>query len=140
MTSNRKIINATPVEADGIKFKSKMELLVYKTLVDKGYHPAYEARQFTLMVGGRPQFLVLKDGKKDASKIRDITYTPDFSFIHGNCVVFVEVKGWQNDTYAIKKKLFLNHLMEHYGAGEVAFFEVHSKKGLLACLEHLNSL
>lgn len=138
MTPNRKIINATPVEADGIKFKSKMELLVYKTLVDKGYHPTYEPLTFDIIPGFKPTIQFYVDGKPQTSKVRAITYTPDFMFNHNNFLVFVEVKGWENDTYSLKKKLFRKYL-ESWDK-PVIFFEVHTKKGLLACLKHLNSL
>ena len=87
-----------------------MELLVYKTLVDKGYHPAYEPFTFDIIPGFKPTIQFYVDGKIQTSKVRAITYTPDFMFNHNNFLVFVEVKGWENDTYSLKKKLFRKYL------------------------------
>lgn len=141
MTSNRKIINATPVEADGIKFKSKMELLIYKTLKDRGFHPAYEPTTYEIFEGFKPTVKCLSDGKEETTKIRSITYTPDFYFKYKDYDVFIEVKGWQNDVYSIKKKLFRKYLETKIERlGRAIFLEVHTKKGLLACLEYLDSL
>ena len=39
---NKKIKNATPEEYNNIKFKSKLEVMAYKTLVQAGFEPKYE--------------------------------------------------------------------------------------------------
>ena len=44
------------------------------------------------------------------TKIRDITYPPDFVDPHGRWVI--EVKGYANDVFPIKWKMFKNHLMQ----------------------------
>ena len=48
MTVNKKIKNATSTKYDGIQFKSKLEVSVYKTLKDKGLDPLYECNKFIL--------------------------------------------------------------------------------------------
>ena len=48
MTINKKIKNATSVEYDGIQFKSKLEVTIYKTLKEKGLNPLYECNKFIL--------------------------------------------------------------------------------------------
>ena len=44
------------------------------------------------------------------TKIRDITYTPDFVDPHGRWII--EVKGYANDVLPMKWKMFKNHLMQ----------------------------
>lgn len=43
-------------------------------------------------------------------KVRNITYTPDFVDPNGQWII--EVKGYANDTFPLKWKLFKNHLQE----------------------------
>lgn len=139
MQGNRKIINATPTEVDGIEFKSRLEASIYKTLLDRGLRPQYEPDTFTLCTGVKPiGFLV--DGKPYTRKLTDITYKPDFKVSlpeHPDLTIYIEVKGFNNDVYPYKRKMFLSLLREMPG---VYFFEVHTKKGLIACLEKLNQL
>ena len=51
---NKKIKNATASEYNNIKFKSKLELTVYKTLVQAGFNPEYENKHYTLWEGFKP--------------------------------------------------------------------------------------
>ena len=51
MTINKKIKNATSTEYDGIKFKSKLEVTIYKALKEKGLNPLYEKTKFILQEG-----------------------------------------------------------------------------------------
>jgi len=46
----------------------------------------------------------------NTDKVRDITYTPDFVDINGKWII--EVKGFANDVFPIKWKLFKHHLQE----------------------------
>ena len=43
-------------------------------------------------------------------KVRDITYTPDFVDPNGKWII--EVKGFANDVFPLKWKMFKKHLME----------------------------
>lgn len=89
---NKKIKNAKPIEYDGIRFKSKLECFTYTEFKVNGIAIDYEPTKFELI----PSFLWLN------KKVRPMTYTPDFvgkDFI-------IECKGYGNDSWPIKKKLF----------------------------------
>lgn len=134
---NKKIKNATSVEYDGIKFKSKLELTIYKALKEKGLNPLYECNKFILQEGFRPSKPYYLKGvcPKTASgyaKIIQITYTPDFTVEYGDKILFIEAKGKQNDSYPIKRKLFLKYLESMSNS---YFMEVYSKKDLLESLK-----
>ena len=47
---------------------------------------------------------------ENASKVRDITYTPDFVDLNQKWII--EVKGYANDVFPIKWKLFKNYLQQ----------------------------
>lgn len=134
---NKKVKNATSVEYDGIKFKSKLELTIYKALKEKGLNPLYECNKFILQEGFRPLKPYYLKGvcPKTASgyaKIIQITYTPDFTVEYGDKILFIEAKGKQNDSYPIKRKLFLKYLESMSNS---YFMEVYSKKDLLESLK-----
>jgi hypothetical protein len=134
---NKKVKNATSVEYDGIKFKSKLELTIYKALREKGLNPLYECNKFILQEGFRPSKPYYLKGvcPKTASgyaKIIQITYTPDFTVEYGDKILFIEAKGKQNDSYPIKRKLFLKYLESMSNS---YFMEVYSKKDLLESLK-----
>lgn len=134
---NKKVKNATSVEYDGIKFKSKLELTIYKALREKGLNPLYEYNKFILQEGFRPSKPYYLKGvcPKTASgyaKIIQITYTPDFTVEYGDKILFIEAKGKQNDSYPIKRKLFLKYLES---ISNSYFMEVYSKKDLLESLK-----
>lgn len=95
---NRKVKNATPTTYNGINFRSKLEARFAKMLDDEGLEYKYEEETWELF----PKF------KYRGKTYRPITYTPDF--IIGDHVV--EIKGWQNDVYRVKKKLILMHIMD----------------------------
>lgn len=133
---NKKIINATPTSVNGIEFKSRMEATVYKYLIDSGYQPQYEPDTFVIFNGFYPKpYLV--DGVIQKRKFLDVTYTPDFKVLIGDKVVYVEVKGFNNDIYPYKKKMFLSLLNN---TENTFFIEVHSKKGLVSSIEKLSQL
>lgn len=65
---NKKVKNATPVQIDGILFKSKLEGYVYSRLKEEKLKAEYEPIKFELI----PSF------QFQDKKIRPMTYTPDF--------------------------------------------------------------
>lgn len=143
MTENRKIKNATPKTVDGIEMKSKAEVMTYETLKAYGFNPKYEEKTFVLEEGFRPtvRFYDLdktRHLKLNMDKVRDITYTPDFVFMCNDIEVIVEVKGFQNDVYPVKKKLFRKHLetLDY----PVIYVEIHSKRQLKEFIAELNSI
>lgn len=89
---NKKVKNATPYEYEGIKFRSKLEQFTYKLFKEAKIALDYEAVSFELV----PSFVF--NGKK----VRPMTYTPDF--VHKDFII--ECKGFGNDNWPIKEKLF----------------------------------
>lgn len=141
---NKKIRNATPTEYSGLKFKSKNEVMVYKTLVQFGFEPFYEATKYVIWKGFKPQIPTYKPDNSgnltlQNTKIIDITYTPDFVFMapDNKTVVIIEVKGgFVNDTYPIKEKMFrgyLEDLLKNYNQPTM-FFQVRNKTQVLQAI------
>lgn len=135
---NKKVRNATIIEYDGIKFKSKMEAKVYKELIDSGFDVAYENIKFVLVEGFKPSTAFYipdkqKNLKLDTIKVKDITYTPDFTVTIDDKLVVIEVKGKPNDTYPLKRKLFRKYMEEC--SYPIVFFEIHTIKQLKIAIE-----
>ena len=143
---NKKIKNAQAHTYKGIKFRSALEVTVYKELQSLGITPMYEKKKFILSpkVSCKVPFYVrMKKGFiKNTRAALDITYTPDFTFKYGKLNVIMEVKGFENDTYPMKRNLF-RKLLETYKE-PVIFFEVRSKeevvKSILILKEYEKSL
>lgn len=123
---NKKVRNATPIEIDGIKFKSKLEGYVYKKLKEYNIFAEYEPIKFILI----PSFYFL--GKK----IRPITYTPDFV---GNNFI-IEAKGRPNETFPLKWKLFLYKLYYENLTNKYQLFIVHNHKEVDECINKILNL
>lgn len=142
--ANKKILGATSLISDNITFKSKLEVTIYKELLRAGFHPKYEEQKFVIWEGIKPTKLFYnrdiktKMLKLDMGKMRDITYTPDFTFKHKKYLIIIEAKGFENDTFPIKKKLFRG-LLETMKT-PVIYFEVYTKKQLVQAIEIIKSL
>lgn len=138
MAANKKIRNATPLAYNGIQFKSKLEVTCYKTLREHGFKPLYEGKKFVLWEGFKPTVAFYNRSPKkkelvlDTAKIRDITYTPDFTFKVGSTLIIIEVKGIENNVFPVKKKLFRS-LLE--GIKDTMYFEIRTKKELVTAIE-----
>lgn len=144
MTENKKIRNASPTSLGNIKFKSTIEKTVYKTLIELGITPNYEGLTYTLSPHVRPcvtpyytrrtnRSTHLKELSLDMSPISAITYTPDFTFELNGIFVIIEVKGFVNDVFPVKRNLFRKYLE---GANTpTMFFEIRSKKELMKAIE-----
>lgn len=140
---NRKIKNATPFNFDGIYFRSKFECDVYKALKENGFHSLYEAEKVILFNGFRPQRCWYQDGipvespkSKMPLKITDWVYTPDFTFKIGDITIYIEAKGFPNDVYSYKRKLFLKYIDDK----KALFFEIKTKKGLTQTIDLLKNV
>lgn len=142
--SNTKIKNATPTRFNGIEFKSKLEVSVYKTLLVAGFKPDYEKLKFTLWEGYKPTVPFYTKSKKtrelelDDTKIRGITYTPDFTFRYKDYLIIVEVKGKENDVYPYKRKLFRKWL--EINCPKSVFFEVFTKRNTETAIKIVKQL
>jgi len=112
---NKKVRNATTKVYKGIKFRSKLELFTYRKLEDAGIKALYEKKKYVLQEGFRYPATVYEPHKtkgyvSTTTKIRDITYTPDFVDPQGRWII--EVKGFANDVFPLKWKMFKDHLMQ----------------------------
>lgn len=142
--NNKKIKNACAKSFNNIVFKSQLEVVIYKELLRAGFNPKYEERKFVIWEGIKPtkpfynRDIQTKMLKLDMGKMRDITYTPDFTFEYKGHLIIVEAKGFENDTFPIKKKLFRG-LLEKMETPAI-YFEVYTKKQLLQAIEILKAL
>jgi len=112
-SNNKKVRNATAKVYKGIKFRSKLELFTYRKLEDAGIAALYEKKKYVLMEGFRFESEAiecnsLREYVENTTKVRDITYTPDF--VDPNNEWIIEVKGFANDVFPVKWKLFKKHL------------------------------
>jgi len=141
---NRKVRNANPKEYGGIQFKSVLERNTYRTLKDAGFDVEYEPLKITVWQGFRPTVpFYNRDNrtrrlKLETKKLIDITYTPDFVFTHNGTTVYIETKGFENDAFPIKKKLFRKWLEEQEARS--VYFEIFSKAQLLQAIDIIKSL
>ncbi len=143
-TANKKIINASPLEYDGISFKSKLEKMAYQTLKEQGFPVLYEPKKFIIWEGFRPNVpFYNKDTstrmlKMDSKKVIDISYTPDLMFEYNNHLIIIEMKGFENNTYPLKKKIFRKWLESNYPNS--IYFEIFTKKQLLQAIDIIKNL
>lgn len=141
---NKKIKNASPLEYDGIFFKSKLEKMTYQTLKEGGFPVEYEPMKFIIWEGFRPTVpFYNKDKttrmlKQETKKIIDISYTPDFIFKHKDYLIVIENKGFENNCFYLKKKMFRKYLEEH--EPKSIYFEIYTKKQLLQAIDIIKSL
>lgn len=111
-STNKKVRNATPTEYDGIKFRSKLEVYTYKKLRESNIYTEYEQNRYEII----PAFTFM--GKK----IRAMTYLPDFV---GEDYI-LECKGYPNDAFPIKEKLFKYYLF--LTNSNKKYYVLHSQK------------
>lgn len=142
--ANKKIVNATPLEYNDIKFRSKLEVLVFKTLVEKGFTPEYEPTKFTIWSGFKPSvpFYIRKKGQSslslDMKKQIDITYTPDIVLETEKHIVFIEVKPqFCNDVFPYKRKLFRYYLEHYNGEKRPIYAQIGTRKETLELIDLL---
>lgn len=157
MQNNRKVVNATKCHSESLNFKSRLEKSVYITLQQLGFNPQYEPQTFTLWDGFTPitpfydkesvpqkkKRIEKGDSNKDTilvlkqAKITGIRYTPDFYFRYKDLDVYIETKGFENDVFYIKKKMFrclLDQTFNFTGQHSI-FFEIYTKKQLMQAIQ-----
>ena len=111
-----KVRNATLSLVDGIQFKSKLEAYCYKRLKEENIKAEYEKYVFVLQPGfelSSKTYEVVKRTKTfgiATNKIRPITYKPDFVNVKDNWII--ECKGYPNDSFPIKWKMFKWYLKQ----------------------------
>lgn len=131
MSVNKKVRNTRAIVYDNISFKSTLECNCYKKLKAAGFDAVYEKCTYVLLPSSKLKFVKLFTPNKKKSlslhgSYRAMTYTPDFEFEYKGVTVLYDAKGKPNDTYPLKKKLFL-HYLESIGKPYI-FFEPHNLK------------
>ena len=108
----RKVKNVKKTSYDGIIFQSQLEAHMYKILHKDNIDVEYEKHVFTIFDAlVYPQACYEGTKKKlynKGSKVRPITYTPDFVDPHGKWII--ETKGYANESFPLRWKLFKQHL------------------------------
>lgn len=149
MSKNKKILNAEQISEFGINFRSKSERMMYKTMISLGFSPEFEPDKFVIWEGFTPTTPLYIDGVPQMTKVRktqshpkipkftDWHYTPDFKLTIGKSIFYIECKGFGNDIWSYKRKLFLKTIDNK---PFIHFFEVHTKKGLIKTLEIINKI
>jgi len=153
MSENKKIKNATKNEFNGISFKSDLEQRVYRALVKEGITPEYETHTFLLWEGFIPTVpfytkntfkrknfrinVLSRTTVQDMRPLSGITYTPDFYMEYLGKKVIIEVKGFTNDVFPYKFKLFRKYLEELPDKDSYIVWEVFNIKQLTECLNDL---
>jgi len=139
--ANKKVRNAIASVYKGIKFRSKLELFTYQQLEQAGIKSLYEKKKFVLMEGFRFPNRTVEPHKTKGYidttvKIRDITYTPDF--VDPDDKWIIEVKGFANDVFPLKWKLFKNHLVEN--SLDYVLFLPKNRKQVLETIELIKQI
>lgn len=138
---NKKIRNATITSYNEIVFKSKLEAMVYRTLLQYGFEPEYETHTYTIWEGFRPTVPFYTRNKAKATilnlkKLINITYTPDFYMEYQGLKIIIEVKGKVNDVFPYKFKMFRKHIEDLPDREKnYLIFEVFTKKQLLEFIQ-----
>ena len=143
-SENKKIKNASPLEFDGISFKSKLEKMIYQTLRENSLPVEYEPRKFIIWEGFRPTVPFYDKDKTtrmlklEKKKIISISYTPDFVFRYNDYLIIIEAKGMENDRFYLKKKMFRKWLENN--EPKSIYFEIYTKKQLLQAIDIIKAL
>lgn len=138
MVNNKRVLGATKKFYNNIQFKSMLEVSCYKVLQHSGLAFTYEEDTLLLWEGIKLDKTLLyapnkigngrysKNLLQQNRKLVSITYTPDFTVIKNNYKIYIDCKGKENDTYPIKKKMFLKKLENLNDGYNYIFFEPHS--------------
>ena len=110
-----KVRNAKKSSYKGLDFKSNLELHCYKKLEEAKVPVKYEKKTFTIFPAMVYPLACYEGTTKKlynkGSKIRPITYTPDFVDPKGKFII--ETKGYANESFPLRWKLFKKHLKEN---------------------------
>ena len=147
-SKNVKVKNAKTHEYDGQKFKSGLELFCYKSLQENNISFTYQPTSYVLIKKFKSEFRCYEDtGKiiRDKNKkilsstkrfdlienVREIAYTPDFCGVDNDWII--ETKGFANDAFPLRWKLFKAKLNELGFCGIV--MKPESQKEVLLCID-----
>jgi hypothetical protein len=125
MKANKKVVNATPFEYNGIKFKSRLEVYVYRRLLEEGFNFGYEQKQWE----------IIEKFEYMGEKVRAIKIKPDF--VDFKSKVIIEAKGWATDIYKLRLKLFKRHLVINNTLYDI--YHVKNQKEVESLIKDLKS-
>jgi len=138
--STSKVKNAKKNTYKGIEFQSFLERTMYKALDDEGIAVDYEKHTFTVFDAlVYPMACYEGTSKKlynKGSKVRAITYTPDFVDPDGKWII--ETKGYANESFPLRWKLFKKHLKDT--GKQYVLFMPRNKVQVLEVLELVKQL
>lgn len=136
---NKKVRNATRIEINGIKFRSKLEAFAYEKLIAAGItNFEYEKNKFVLQDKFVYNQICIEEGEEVTNNIRELTYTPDFVCIDNNKNGWIiEIKGFSNDVWPIKWKLFKRYLCDR--GYTICLYKPNSQKNVLKCIEDIKN-
>lgn len=137
---NNKVKNAQTIVYNEMTFKSKLDLMAYKLLEEKGFNPQYEQNTFIIWQGFKPVVPFFTKNKarqiiNNNKKLINITYTPDIYFEYRGYKVIIEMKGFTNDVYPIKVKLFRKYIEQLQDSNKYLLFELYTKQQLLTAIQ-----
>ena len=147
-TENKKIRNAKKLEINGLKFRSKLEAFTYQKLIESGITDfKYESDKFVLQEAFeyRNESYEAYEKKEDKQyvkkftdvdhKIRSLTYLPDFTRINYTTKTgwILEVKGYNNDAFPIKWKLFKKYLQDN--DYNITLYKPNTQGNVIKCIE-----
>lgn len=145
-----KIKNTKSLElSNGLKFRSKLELYTYNKLLEADINDfKYEVDKFTLMEAfefPNESIEAFETNKKDLGKskyfadvdrkIRSMTYLPDFTNVNHTTKTgwILEVKGYSNDAFPLKWKLFKQWLVKNNY--NVDLYKPNNQQNVLKCIQ-----
>ena len=128
-------INSKEIKIDGIVFKSNLEAYCYKELKKTGLEFKYEPVSFVLQKEHKMSAEVYKKTQKSpiylvkTNSNRSISYTPDFVIYKDGVIVFIiETKGFANEQFALKVKMFYKYCSEHIKTIKAYFLPSNQKE------------
>lgn len=152
MSINKKVRGATISISNGVKFRSSLEKSCHNKLLASGLDFTYESEKIVLWEGIKLNHTIVyapnKIGNGRYSPLIEqqnralikMTYTPDFIVTFDHYRIYFDVKGKENDTYPIKKKMFLKVLEERMDGKCYMFFEPHSVKQMIQSIEIIKTI
>ena len=147
-----KIRNATRLEIDGHKFRSKLEAFTYQKLKENGITDfEYEKVKFVLQPAftfssrshesferiDRVTKVKLKGFDEAKPEIREVTYLPDFVCIDAETKTgwIIEDKGYGNDSWPLKLKMFKKLLTDE--GFNIDLYIPNNQGNVLKCIEQI---
>ena len=82
-------------EYNGVKFDSKLELNIYKEIIERG-----------LQVELQPKFELQEKFRLNGKSYRPIQYVGDFKLIVNDVEYIIDAKGMETQVFKIKAKMF----------------------------------